>query len=145
MSAYMHAENPINRVHESCDTTSDEDSTSTPKRIRLKTDPYILQDFKTFAPSFTASVAAFQTPKEPPKAAVEDTPSEDIYPSDSVRRSTRTGESTHTSSSQAAPSFTSSLHSMRPRNALICDDNPHLETISHSCRSEPHPHAPPSN
>jgi hypothetical protein len=96
-------------------------------------------------PLFTQSVKTSHMPKEHPKAAVEDTLSEDIYPSDSVRRSIRTGESTHISSSQAAASLTSSRRSTRPRKASICDDNPRLETISSSRRSESHPHAPPSN
>jgi hypothetical protein len=125
--------------------TFNKDSASMSARICFKSDPCILQRSNTLSPLYTASIEAFHMLKEPPKAAVKDTPSEGIYLSDSVRRSTRTGESTHTSLSQAAPSFTSSLSSMQPRNALICDDNPRLETISHSCRSELHPHAPPSN
>jgi hypothetical protein len=120
------------------------DSTSTSARIHFKSNPCILQRSNTSSPSYTASIKAFHMPKEPPKAVVEDTPSDDIYPSDSVRCSTRTGESAHTSSSQAAPSFTSSLHLMRPRNALICDDNPRLKMIFYCCRSKPHLHAPPS-
>jgi hypothetical protein len=134
---------PTGRICEPRNSISDEDLTSTSERIHLKSDSYILQDPKIPASSFTLSVEAFHMPKEHLKTMFKDNPHDDYPPSNPSRRSTHTGERTHISSSQAALSLTSSRRSTRPLNTSICDDNNHLKMISHSCRSELHPHALP--
>jgi hypothetical protein len=139
--------NLTNCVYELRDTvtTFGKDLTSTPERIHLKTESFVIQDFKTFTPSLTASNKAFHMAKDLSKAMVKDPPYEDYLPLQPSYHKTSTEESTHIFLSQAALFFTSSQHSTQPCKVLICNDNLCLKTISHSRRSKLHLHAPPSD
>jgi hypothetical protein len=142
---YRCAGNLTDRFYELRDDKSDDDYASTPELIRLETDLHIFGVSETSLPSFTPSVEAFHMPKEPPKAASEDTPSEDNRPSDPGHRNTNTEDNTHMSSSEAAQSLASSRRSTRLRKTPIFGDHARLKMIFHCRRSEPHPHAPPSD
>jgi hypothetical protein len=133
--------NLTNRVYKLRDTiiTFSKDFTSTPEWICLKTNSFILQDFKTFMPWLTASNKAFHMPKDPSKATVEDPPYKDYPPSEPGHRSTHTGESTHISSSQAAPSLMSSWRLTWPHMTPICDDDARVKTCSYGRRSMHNP------
>jgi hypothetical protein len=121
-SAYTCVHNLTDRIYELRDIMFDQDLTSTSERIRLKGDPYIIQDSGTSTSSFTPSVEAFHMPKEHSKAMVQDNPYEDTPPSGPVNRSVSTGDYPPILLLRAAPYLVPPRSSTRLRKASICND-----------------------